>query len=342
MLELSPESTLDYLRQRGLLPAGDARVRVLGWGVSNVVLRVSPASGDDFVIKQSREKLRTSADWHSRLDRIWREAEVQQTLAGMLPEGTVPRVLFEDRDNYLYGMQAVESDHVVWKAALLEGRTDRHVAVRAAETLARIHRQTAGDERLRERWSDNAVFDELRLDPFYRHAATKHPQIRDALQRLVDESLHTPVCLVLADFSPKNVLLTSRGIALVDFETAHFGDPAFDLGFFLSHLLLKTILHAAARERFLELAASFWQTCLDRMGPPICESLQESALARRTVRHLAGCLLARIDGKSPVDYLSEPQQQFARRFALALFADLPQRPEQVLEDLRSALAEGML
>jgi len=39
------------------------------------------------------------------------------------------------------------------------------------------------------------------------------------------------ICLVLADFSPKNILITDQGIHLVDFETAHYGDPAFDLGF---------------------------------------------------------------------------------------------------------------
>jgi aminoglycoside phosphotransferase (APT) family kinase protein len=338
MFELNSENAVDYLRARGAFAAGvSATAELLGWGVSNVVLRVNCDDGNALVLKQSREKLRTRADWRSRLERVYREAEVQRLLADLLPAGMVPRVLFEDRPNYLYAMQAVDADHVVWKAALLEGRGDETVATTAAAALAQIHSRTAGDETMRSQWEDATVFDELRLDPFYRFTARAHPEIAGRLDALIAESLATRVCLVLGDFSPKNILLTRRGIALVDFETGHFGDPVFDLGFFLSHLLLKAIAAASAGS-LLRLAETFWREYLSQLAPPTgTDALQPGELSRRTVPHLAGCLLARIDGKSPVDYLDEARQDVARRFALRLFDDSPPRVEDVFDELRRTL-----
>jgi len=365
MLELNRDNAVDYLRTRGVIAPGvDAEAELLEWGVSNVVLRVTRGDGEDLVIKQSREKLRTRVDWRSRLERIYREAEVQQALADLLPAGMVPRVLFEDRPNFLFAMQAVEADHVVWKADLLAGRCDEAVATAAALALARVHGGTAADPALRSRWDDATVFDELRLDPYYRFTAQAHPEVADRLHALIDETLANRVCLVLGDFSPKNILLTRRGIALVDFETGHFGDPAFDLGFFLSHLLLKTILHRSVGrvsnpsvhssmidntdglktgptevcDRVLNLATAFWREYLAGLEPPPgAAALSAPEISRRTVPHLAGCLLARIDGKSPVDYLDEQRQEVARRFALGLFQDLPPRIVDVFEGLRRTL-----
>ena len=344
MLELNPQNVVGYLRERGKITLhGAAVAEPLAWGVSNVVLRVNCSDGPDLVIKQSREKLRTRADWRSRLERIYREAEVQRLLADRLLVDVVPRVLFEDRPNYLFAMQAVEADHTVWKSSLLNGDCDRRVATTAGDALSLIHNRTAGDDALRSAWSDVTVFDELRLDPFYRFTANVHPHLAGRLDDLISETRTTQVCLVLGDFSPKNILITRRGIALVDFETGHFGDPAFDLGFFLSHLLLKEIASPSLRSgtlrgRFLELAEAFWWQYLDRLDPPRnAAALQPPELSRRTVPHLAGCLLARIDGKSPVDYLNDGQQQIARQFALWLFAESPPRTEDAFDQLRQTL-----
>src|SRR5437762_14156902 len=100
MLELNADNALDYLRQHRWLGPGTARVEVLSGGVSNQVLRVSTA-GTRFVLKQSRPQLRTRDAWFSDLDRIYREQEVMQALEPLLPPGTVPRVLFADRENYV-------------------------------------------------------------------------------------------------------------------------------------------------------------------------------------------------------------------------------------------------
>src|SRR5262249_17942871 len=98
MLEITPENALAYLRSLGQLGPGPARVEPLGWGVSNVVLRVE-TPGRRFVLKQSRPRLRTRDPWFSDLDRVWREQEVMQVLGPLLPAGVVPEVLSAARPN---------------------------------------------------------------------------------------------------------------------------------------------------------------------------------------------------------------------------------------------------
>src|SRR5581483_12142468 len=105
MLELTPDNALDYLRQRGRIGPGPARVELLGWGVSNVVLRVE-TPGQLFVLKQSRPQLRTRDAWFSDLDRVYREQEVMEMLFPLLPEPTVPEILFADHENYVFAMSA--------------------------------------------------------------------------------------------------------------------------------------------------------------------------------------------------------------------------------------------
>lgn len=266
MLELTPDNTWSYLRDRGWISGSTNRVEALAWGVSNVVLRVESDGEPAVVVKQSREQLRTPAKWVSRLDRIWREADVMREIAPLLPVGVVPRVLHEDRENFVFVMEAAPADHVVWKQSLLEGHADKRIAGQLGSYLATIHRQTAGRDDLRERWGDREVFVQLRVDPFFHRVADQHAEVRSAIEQMIDEMWETAVCLVHADFSPKNVLVHSSGLTLVDYETAHFGDPAFDLGFFLSHLLLKTILHADRFDEFAAQTTSFWKSYLGTLN----------------------------------------------------------------------------
>lgn len=313
---LDASNTEEYLRSTGRLGAGTSvRIETLAGGVSNLVLRVDPERGTPFVLKQAREQLRTEAPWFSRLDRIWRETAAMEVIRSLLPAGAVPRILFEDRENYLFAMEAVDPRHAVWKKELLGARIRPEVALRLADYLAAIHRGTHDRAEVARQFDDRQIFVELRVDPFYRHIARVHPQIAGPIDALVDEMWRTRACLVHADFSPKNVLLvdsTEGGleITLVDFETAHYGDPAFDLGFFLSHLMLKGVRAGRDADAYLQLARAFWETYSLAI-----RSLQSQAafapanLERRVVAHLAGCALARVDGTSPVDYLPHTWQR---------------------------------
>lgn len=318
MQPLTPDNVLAYLESKNFDVAG-ATAEFLEWGVSNSVLRVNRPGHDDLVVKQSCERLRTTIDWRSRLDRNAREAAVQQYLSRLELALHIPRVLAVDPDEHAYVMEAVTAKHRVWKAELLAERIEPGVFETVAGCLARIHRDSAVAPPDQQNWSDREVFDELRIDPFYRWVAQHNSTARAGLIPLIKQLEQTGVSVVLADFSPKNILLAEDKIVAVDFETAHWGDPAFDVGFFLSHLVLKSIHGRHRRDDMLRQIDGTWATYHAEIGAvPPSWHLPGLPFPERCLRHLGACMLARVEGKSPVDYLSEPQRQTARSISLPL------------------------
>ncbi len=324
MIELTADNAAEYMRQRGWI-AGPARIEPLGGGVSNAVLRVQTPERL-FVLKQSRPQLRTRDAWFSDLDRVYREQEVMQVLAPILPTHTVPEVLFADRENYVFVMAHAPDGAKVWKQQLLAGEVDFAVGEHAGRILGRIHETTARNPQLVERFRDRTVFVQLRVDPFYRRIQERRPEVADAVRPLIDRLLSASDGLCHGDYSPKNILTHEHGFTLVDYETAHLGDPTMDLGFFLSHLLLKAVKRWGDRERHFELTRRFWQGYAAET-----KFLPQVELQRRGIEHCAVCLLARIDGTSPVEYLPEEDKRSAvRRLGCRMLWECPSRWSEVL------------
>lgn len=314
MREVTPETVALYLRETGHVPEGRAvAVKAMAWGVSNIVLRVDVEGNAPIVVKQARERLRTKALWLSKLDRVWTETAAIELLATLLPEGTVPRVLFKEQADYLFAMTCAPDNSVVWKEQLLAGQADPQIARHAGEILGTVHARSIDHPALDGMLADTVIFDQLRIDPFYRSIARAHPDRAAQVEALTASMATAPArCLVLGDFSPKNILVHAHGLTLVDFETAHAGDPAYDLGFFVSHLLLKAFRASPDDQPYLALVRAFWDAYVDALG-----AIPNHGLVPRACGHAAACALARVDGTSPVDYLDIPRQEAVRRFARA-------------------------
>jgi 5-methylthioribose kinase len=325
MFELTAENALDYLRSHGRLDPEPVRVEPLGWGASNIVLRVV-CTKTAFVLKQSRPQLRTHDPWYSDLDRVYREQEVMEMLRPLLPEPTVPAVLFADRENYVFAMSHAPVGSRVWKESLLAGETYAGVAARAGTILGRMHDATASDHSLVERFADHRVFVQLRVDPFYYRVQERRPEVNQAIAPIIERMLSRKEALCHGDYSPKNILTHDRGFTLVDYETAHFGDPSMDLGFFLSHLILKAAKYAPRRQEYFALTRAFWDGYTRLIGYRSPRELQAHG-----IEHFGVCILARIDGTSPVDYLpEEPKREAIRRIGRMVLFERPTDWQDVL------------
>jgi 5-methylthioribose kinase len=333
MIELTVDNAADYLRQRGWIGDGPASMELLGGGVSNAVLRVETPDRL-FVLKQSRPQLRTRDAWFSDLERVYREQEVMQALAPLLPPQTVPEVLFVDRTNYVFVMAHAPREAKVWKQQLLAGDIDLALGEHVGRILGRIHESTARNPHLVEAFADRNVFVQLRVDPFYRRIQERCPEVAGGVQPLIDRLMTAREALCHGDYSPKNILAHEHGFTLVDYETAHLGDPTMDLGFCLSHLMLKAIKRSHDRQQHFELTRRFWQGYAAETT-----FLPQTELQRRGIEHCGVCLLARIDGTSPVEYLTEEdKRETVRWLGRHLLLKGPRYWDKVLDIAEELLA----
>ncbi|MGH9398034.1 MAG: phosphotransferase family protein [Terriglobia bacterium] len=327
---LKPENVRAYLLGCGLIQAREEiRTQELGGGVSNVVLMIERASNPDrrWVVKQSLGKLRVKDKWLSDRERILREAEAIECLQNILGASLLPQIIHVDREACLYVMTAAPAGSCTWKELLMKGEVDLAVARRAGDVLAKLMAAAELQPQLRERFSDQTVFQQLRVDPYYCTTALRHEDLREAFSQLIADSGKIRTAIVHGDYSPKNMLVKDGHICLIDFEVVHWGDPAFDAGFLLNHLFLKAFRQPRFAGLYAQAARAFWQSVLARADRAAVKNFE-----RMTMRHLGALMLARIDGKSPVEYICEDHtKQSVRNLGRRILLERTERLDQALQ-----------
>ena len=326
---LDTGTVLPYLRRRGLLDAtAPATATRLAGGVSGGVFGVD-AGRAQMVVKQALPRLRVQADWTADPGRILTEAAALRLAATITP-GAVPPVIDIDPGPHTLVMGRAPATWRPWKQDLLGGQVAIPVARRLGVLLAAWHAGTASDPEVAGSFGDQTVFTDLRIDPFYHATARAHPDLASAISALADRLLSDAVCLIHGDFSPKNVLTSgeltdSSRVWVLDWEVAHYGDPVFDLAFLLSHLVCKAVHRPGTDYRTA--SAAFLQSYRLAAAPTPRPADEGGYLAAQT----ACLVLARVDGMSPVDYLTEAQRGRARTLARAALATPPADPLDLWE-----------
>jgi 5-methylthioribose kinase len=316
-----PDALLAYLRASGRIGLREQpRLQPLAGGVSSRAILVErEAPADSWVLKQALPKLRVAVDWFSSPERMRREALALRWMPELVPPGSAPSLLWEDPDAHLLAMTAVPQPHVNWKTALLQGRQLEH-AEAFGRLLGTVHRR-AWERRgeIQRDFADRSFFETLRVEPYYRYTATRVPPAAPFLSALIETTDRVTETLVHGDFSPKNVLVHDGRLVLLDYEVAHFGDPAFDVGFSTAHLLSKANHLRALKDSFARAAAASWRAYRGEIDA----TAFGDAVEARAVQHTLACLLARVDGRSPLEYLDERARQRQRAAAVALMQAPP-------------------
>ncbi len=325
----APDPALDhFLVTQRLAPAGAAaHWQPLAGGVSSDIWRVD-VDGRSLCVKRALAQLKVAADWQAPLSRNAYEWAWMQFAARHCPDH-VPVPLAHDEAAGLFAMSFLEPTlHPVWKQQLLCGEVDAATAAAVGDVLGRLHAASAGRAELARAFETIDNFYALRLEPYLVATASHHPALAPALLQLVALTAGTQHALVHGDVSPKNILVGPKGPVLLDAECAWYGDPAFDLAFCLNHLLLKSTVVPAARLPLGRAFAALAGAYLARVDWEPVDPLEA-----RAARLLPALLLARVDGKSPVEYLrEETPRALVRSVASALLLDPP---------LRLAAVEGV-
>jgi aminoglycoside phosphotransferase (APT) family kinase protein len=256
------------------------------------------------------------------------EANSLRYLPRVTPPHSTPALLFEDLQQHLLAMEAVPEPHYNWKEQLLSGTLDRDLVRQFGRLLAAIHRRSHELRHdLSSIFESRAFFETLRLEPYYEFSAERVPEAKPFILALIEENRTRRVTLVHGDYSPKNILVHEGHLVLLDYEVVHFGDPAFDLGFSLTHLLSKALHLEAHRPLFLAAALQYWETyATETEVAPWFEGVES-----RAARNTAACLLARTAGRSPLEYLSDRERNKQRDAALHLITHCPAAMPDLIE-----------
>ena len=330
-----PGALAAYLRETGRIGADEEPlVRVLAGGVSNRTVLVERPNGEAWVVKQALAKLRVQVDWFSSPERIHREALGMRWLEQIAPPGTTTPLVFEDHEHHLLAMEAVPQPHENWKMMLLAGRLELDHVEQFARLLGTVHR--VSHERKAEiepLFGDRGFFESLRLEPYYVYTGSQVPEASAFIDVLVDETRSHRDTIVHGDYSPKNVLVHGGRLILLDHEVIHLGDPGFDLGFSMTHFLSKAHHVVDCREAFRQAAVHYWETYRKTIG----DATWLGDLEPRAVRHTLGCMLGRVRGRSPLEYLSTEERTRQADAVIALMADPPSTVAELADRFVSAI-----
>ena len=330
MSEESWDAVLPAMLRRAGLPESGFTVVPLTGGVSSDIVRITLSDGRLACAKRALKKLKVASDWQAPLERNHYEVAWLRRAAAIVP-GAAPKVFAEDQERGIALLDYLPAeDFLLWKTELLAGRADPKVPVKVADALGRIHAATLHDPAVAAEFPTDHLIDALRLDPYLRFTAGRHPEVADAILGVLAKTASTKLALVHGDVSPKNILVAKADghPVLLDAECAWYGDPAFDAAFCLNHLLLKAVHMPAINAQLLQQANDFAGVWLAHFPAELRTDLEA-----RTAALLPCLFLARVDGKSPVEYLSDASRERVRQLAIPLI----QRPKLRLSEVIGAI-----
>ncbi|MDX1638934.1 MAG: aminoglycoside phosphotransferase family protein [Balneolaceae bacterium] len=302
------------LKRQNLVSGDSITFKPLEGGVSSDICLVSDGQ-NKYVIKQALSQLQVDDEWYADRSRNEIEQEFMQYLDKHRP-GAVPRLIYNDREEQFFVMEYLDQGFQNWKQQMLGGHFNEKTARQAAELLADIHTSSHGDEALKRKFDNIENFYSLRIEPYLVTTGVRHPALEACFVEEAERLRKHRTALIHGDFSPKNIMTKEDRVVILDHEVAWYGDPAFDLAFFLNHLHLKLLHHYFNTRAFRDLTGTARNAYFNQLGAV------EPGLEERTGRLLLMMMLARVDGKSPVEYLSTEEQKFVRQF---VYDQLPEQ-----------------
>ncbi len=308
-----PKVLGNYLLQKNILSdLKNISIKQLGGGVSCEAIMIRSLE-KSFVVKQALPKLRVKEDWFSDVTRIVNEKDCLAFYNKIAPE-YVPALLFYDEENYLFGMEAAPESSKMWKELLLAGAIDFDISRKVALALADVHNAAAIDKKVLQRFASQKFFIELRIEPYLRTTAIRHPVLEKIVNNEICRLVENKQTLVHGDYSPKNILVDGPQIYILDFEVAHIGDPSFDVAFLTNHFILKAVKNKQWALAYLNLASCTVDTYLSRIDFTDVKEVEHN-----TIKTLALLFLARVDGKSSVEYITRDEdKELIRRISYGI------------------------
>ena len=315
MFDISTQDNLQkYLVNRGLLKNdSEYSIHYCKGGVSCTVAYVV-IDDKPMIIKQALEQLKTKEVWICDPNRMFIEYESNRIYYEIMPQNA-PETYFYDDENYIYGREAVPDGCLMWKDYLMKNDLNYSHAVQAVDTLVSAHNFCHDNLDVMKKFDDKDVFYNLRISPYFEFTANKYPQLKSCFEEIIKIMMESKISLIHGDYSPKNIMIVNDEIKVLDYEVACYGHPAFDLAFFSNHFILKAVLFDEFSKGYLDMLDIMVKRYFEKMT-----FMSKEEFEPVFVKTLAILMLARIDGKSPVEYLvgNEAKQNLVRKISIEM------------------------
>ncbi len=334
-MNLEKKAISKYLKRKKLLAGtGPLRVQSLSDALKNRIYYVE-AANQAWIVKQAHSRVQIKERWWIDRRRIFAEKSCIERLAQFLAPEILPQVLLEDRTDFILVTTPPPHNALSWENDLANGRIDLQIAVQCGELLATVHNETAGSAEVADEFAPTKAFEQLRIDPHYNYVANAYPDLKKAIAVHTNRLLNEGFCLVLGDLRPRNIWVANGHPYWVDFATAHYGYPTFDLAFYTADMCVKAMQNTAQKAAYLEAVNVFWNSYFQHANYKKVEAVKHQAV------HELGCLLlSATDGRQPAALDDERIIGLSRRIAQSLILTGLGRIEDVTEFVNRTLIDG--
>lgn len=306
-------------------------VEPLTGGVASDIAKVK-VHNQTYCVKFAIPKLRVATDWFAPLERSYTEYCWLKAVSAIEPRSSL-KLYGHSKDHHGFVMEYLTgASSYLLKSVLLEGRGRPEDITAIGKLLGRIHAASTQEQFDQSPFQNHDDFHALRIDSYLLYTATQHPALIEPFHQMADHLYKANSVLIHGDVSPKNIMFNNNRPYILDSECATMGDAAFDLAFCLNHFILKAIHIPQCRSAYLPFCIAFWEA----YAPSVCWELPSDLQARLTTL-LPMLMLARVDGKSPVEYLSPENQALVRKIAIPLIKN----PQQELSPFLAIIEAGL-
>ena len=274
------------------------KYRKLAGGVSSEVYHVK-TDKNDYCIKRSLKKLLVKKEWIVDTNRIKFEYYWLNHCRKILNKNIPKTYEFNNKKKYIVMEYLNNSKYKTLKELYFKKIINQNTTRLISKHLFKIHSKSNNYKTKKLFQGNSNNFNDLRLDPYFNEVGRVYPKYKKYIKILNKDYLINSKTLVHGDFSPKNILIGKNKIVYLDAECCNFGDPVFDLVFFSNHLLIKSIFIKDKSKEFIKSYITFYKEYLKNFN-----AKNYKLYINRIIKMTPIMMLARIDGKSPVEYIN--------------------------------------
>jgi 5-methylthioribose kinase len=276
-----------YLIEKKLI-SSKYEIEELSGGIINKIYRVK-TDENSYVIKQFLKQAKT--DKKLRIPSHNLRFFYEKSAINYLGKEMTPKIVFFDEKNKIICMEDLGEENRL-DLLMLSNKLNTKIFSVIGKKIAEMHNRSFNNKVLQTIFN-NESFHELSLEHrYYKKIDPKLLKERDELMR---NCRRNNIVFIHHDLKMKNFFVIDNEFRLIDFEQSYYGDPAFDVGYFLGHLMIYYYNKASLRNRAMVL--NFWNSYINNLKFKYKQKLEANV-----IKHAGFIIIYKLTGIAKKDF----------------------------------------